>query len=239
MLESFLVDLHSFADPQKVLVLKRFFKTDKGQYGEGDKFLGVVVPNIRKVVKNYWKNLTLQEVERVLHSEFHEERLAALLVLVEKFKHGNIIERKKIYNLYRRNIKKHINSWDLVDLTAPHIIGGYLLDKEKSILLKLASSKNLWERRVAMLATFHDICLGDCQWAIKIAKILVKDKHDLIQKAVGWMLREVGKRCSINYLVAFLEIYADKMPRTMLRYAVERLPSEQRIFWLKYKQKTV
>jgi len=235
--EKILKELRSFGSKTKATTLRRFFKTGPGEYGEGDEFLGVVVPDIRRIVKIYWQNISLTYVEKILHSKFHEERLLALLILVKKFQSGDALIRKSIYNLYIKNIKKYINNWDLVDLTAPHIVGGYLADKDKEILIKLANSKNLWERRVAMLATFFDIYLGDCRWAIKIAKILLKDKHDLIHKAAGWMLREVGKRCSKETLEEFLRQNVALMPRTMLRYSIERLPEERRVFWLKYKKK--
>jgi len=231
--------LSSFASPQKAQLLQRFFKTGLGEYGEGDKFLGVVVPNIRKVVKMYWQDVALEEVEKLLRSVYHEERLTALLILVKKFERGALIDQKKIFQLYLKNIKKYINNWDLVDLTAPRIVGIYLTDKDKSILSKLAKSKNLWERRVAILSTFAYIYQGDSRETIKIANILINDEQDLIHKAVGWMLREVGKRCSVVPLVGFLKKYAHKMPRTMLRYAIERLPSEQRVFWLRYKERTI
>ena len=218
MIKQLKQSLRNFSNPVKAKILQGFFKTGKGEYGEGDRFLGVVVPDVRKVVKMYWQKISLSDVEKFLHSSFHEERLAALLVLVKKFQKGGAQEQKKIFQLYLKNIKKYINNWDLVDLTAPHIVGGYLRDKDKSILACLAKSKNLWERRVAMLATFNFIYFGECAEAIKVAKILVSDEHDLIHKAVGWMLREIGKRCSVTALDEFLEEQAKTMPRTMLRY---------------------
>ena len=159
----------------------------------------------------------------------------ALLILVEKYRHGESCE--KIFKLYLKNIKKYINNWDLVDLTAPHIVGEYLKDKDKKVLVGLAKSKNLWERRVAILATFNFIYFGDSKETIKISSILLNDRHDLIHKAVGWMLREVGKRCSEEVLEKFLLQNAVLMPRVMLRYSIERLPAKKRIFWLKYKKK--
>lgn len=235
MVEQFKRALHKFSSPAKAKLLQRFFKTGKGEYGEGDRFLGVVVPDIRRTIKIFRNKLSLVEVVTILHSHFHEERLAALLILVEKYRHGSDKEKEKIFKLYLRNIKKYINNWDLVDLTAPHIVGGFLKDKDKKILVSLAQSKNLWERRVAILATFNFIYSGECVEALKISKILLSDKHDLIHKAVGWMLREVGKRCSEEVLEDFLQKEARDMPRTMLRYAIERLPEKRRLFWLKYK----
>lgn len=226
--------LHSFASKEKAVALQRFFKTAPGDYGAGDKFLGVMVPNIRKVVKMYWQTVGLKEIEQLLHSAYHEERLLALLILVKKFEHASKLEQKKIFTLYLKNIKKYINNWDLVDLTAPRIVGAYLADKDKNILIKLAHSKNLWERRVAILATFWDIYKKDPSTALQIAEILVHDTHDLIHKAVGWMLREVGKRCSPELEEQFLKHYAGSMPRTMLRYAIERFPEKKRKIWLNY-----
>ena len=227
--------LHTFASKEKAILLQRFFKTAPGEYGAGDKFLGVMVPNIRQVVKMYWQTAGLRETEKLLHSPYHEERLTALLILVKKFEQGAETERKKIFTLYLKNIKKYINNWDLVDLTAPRIVGSYLADKDKSILIKLAHSKNLWERRVAILATFYNIYQKDPAIALQIAEILVHDTHDLIHKAGGWMLREVGKRCSFEAEEGFLKHYAGTMPRTMLRYAIERFPEKRRIFWLNYR----
>lgn len=237
MVDRFKNELRNFSNPAKAKILQHFFKTGKGEYGEGDKFLGVVVPDIRRMVKIFWRELSLTGTVMILHSSFHEERLAALLVLVEKYKHGLEKEKGIIFKVYIKNIKKYINNWDLVDLTAPHIVGDYLKDKDKSILARLAKSKNLWERRVAILATFNFIYSGECSETIKIAKILVGDNHDLIHKAAGWMLREVGKRCSATVLEDFLQKEAKTMPRTMLRYSTERLPEKKRLFWLKYKGK--
>ena len=228
--------LRGFAKKEKAEVLKRFFKTGKGEYGENDKFLGIVVPDIRKTVKYFSKQISTTDVLGFLHSEFHEERLFALLVLVEKYKHGNDLEKKKIFEIYLKNIKKYINNWDLVDLTAPNIVGDYLYSRDRAQLKQLAKSANLWEKRVAILSTFYFIYRNESKDTIVIAKMLLSDKHDLIHKAVGWMLREVGKRCSVDILEDFLKANANKMSRTALRYAIERLPEKRRIFWLKYQQ---
>lgn len=226
--------LHGFAKKEKAEILKRFFKTGKGEYGEGDKFLGVVVPDIRKTVKYFWKEISMSQVLGFLHSEFHEERLFALLVLVEKYKYGNDLEKKKIFEVYLKNIKKYINNWDLVDLTAPNIVGDYLYSRDRKLLKQLAKSNNLWEKRVAILSTFYFIYRKESKDTVMIARMLLSDKHDLIHKAVGWMLREVGKRCSVDILEDFLKANANKMPRTALRCAIERLPQKRRVFWLKY-----
>ena len=216
-------ELRVKASSEKAKILQRFFKTAPGEYGEGDIFLGVVVPDIREVAKKY-SNLELKKVIKLLHSKIHEERLTALLIMVDKFRSED--DKKKIYNLYLKNIK-HINSWDLVDLSADKIIGAYLLDKPKSILYKLARSKSVWERRIGIMATFNFIKNNKFKETLKIAKILLNDEHDLIHKAVGWMLREIGKR-DLKAEERFLKENYKKMPRTMLRYAIEKFPEKKR-----------
>ena len=225
-------DLRNLANFGKANLLQRFFKTGKGDYGEGDIFLGVMVPNTRKIAKKY-TNLDLKEIKKLLYSKIHEERLCALFILVEQFLRIKE-KRKDIYNFYIKNAKQ-INNWDLVDLSAPKIVGGYLLDKPRSILYKFSKSKNLWERRISILSTFAFIKAGDYSDSFRLAKILMNDKHDLIHKAVGWMLREIGKK-SIKDEIQFLNKHYKKMPRTMLRYAIERFPEEKRQFYLKKQQ---
>ncbi len=222
--------LRSFADPEVAAILARFFKTGPGQYGEGDRFIGVKVPTTRKVAKEF-KNLPLTEVECLLHSEIHEERLLALVILVGQFEQGDDATRKSIYDLYLANIC-HINNWDLVDLSAPQIVGGYLHNRSRKPLDRLAKSASLWERRISVVATHWFIRHGDFNGTLKIAKILLGDKEDLIHKAVGWMLREVGKR-DVAALEEFLGEHCRVMPRTMLRCAVERLTEETRQRYLK------
>jgi 3-methyladenine DNA glycosylase AlkD len=224
-------ELQALADPEKALILSRFFKTGPGEYGDGDRFLGVIAPKIRKVVKANWLT-SIGEVRKLIRSPFHEERLTALLILVEKYQRGDGGQREKIYDLYLASTA-YINNWDLVDLTAQHIVGAYLADKDTAVLTQLALSESLWERRIAMLATFYFIREGDCREALRIAALLLKDKHDLIHKAVGWMLREVGKRCSMELECRFLDAHAGGMPRTMLRYAIERFPEKLRLHYLK------
>ncbi len=223
-------DLRLYASTDKAKILMRFFKTGVGQYGEGDKFLGVVVPDIRIVVKQY-RDTSIDTMVGLLHSPFHEERMTGLLLMVHRFTHAGEAERKQIYTLYLSNTK-YINNWDLVDLTAPHIVGGYLYGKDLSILVALAQSKSLWERRIAIIATFHFIYKGETKPTMDIATLLLHDKHDLIHKAVGWMLREVGKRCSERTLCDFLDMHRATMPRTMLRYAIERLDKEKRQLYM-------
>jgi 3-methyladenine DNA glycosylase AlkD len=220
-------DLKKLANPAKAKILQGFFKTGEGQYGEGDVFYGVTVPQTRTVAAKHAKAATLADAGELLHSKIHEERLAALLILVHQFQREGDSDKKRIYEFYLKNAGR-VNNWDLVDLSAPKIVGAYLQGKDKAVLRRLARSKNIWERRIAIVATFHFIYYGDAKDALEIAEILLHDKHDLIQKAVGWMLREVGKRCSQEELEGFLRTHGKEMPRTMLRYAIERLPEAKR-----------
>src|SRR3989344_1954187 len=215
-------EIRLLANPIRAKHSLRFFKTGPGEYGEGDKFLGLTVPQCRQLVRKY-KDLSLSDITELLHSEYHEERLIALLLLVHNFSKDS----QKIYDLYLKSTK-YINNWDLVDLTAPRIVGEYLLDKPVDILFKLAKSKSLWERRIAILATFAFIYKGEPKPTLKIAEMLLHDKEDLIHKAVGWMLREVGKRCGQKPLTDFLNQHYKSMPRTMLRYSIERFPEKTR-----------
>ena len=222
-------DLRKLADAEKAKILQRFFKTGKGEYGEGDIFLGIVVPNQRKVANKH-KDLSLKDIFALLNSKIHEHRLTSLFVLVDKYKRADKGTKKEIFDFYLKNTK-NINNWDLVDLSAPNIIGDYLLNKPKDILYKLAKSKNIWERRISILATASFIRNNKFDDILKISEILLKDEHDLIHKGAGWMLREVGKR---NKTVEerFLKKYCKKMPRTMLKYAIERFPENRRKFYL-------
>ncbi len=218
--------------PDRVPTTERFFKTYAGGYSEGDKFLCVSVPGIRIIAKNF-KDLPLPEVEELLYSEWHEARLLALIILVERYKKADEPTRQAIYECYMRNIE-HVNNWDLVDASAEYIVGPWLENRpEKLVVLqKLAMSKNLWERRIAMVATFAYIKKGGADEALIIAEDLLHDQHDLIQKAVGWMLREIGKRVDTSLLIAFLDQHAATMPRTTLRYAIEHFSSETRQHYL-------
>ncbi len=223
-------DIHttlvSLSNKDKVKVFARFFKTGVGQYGEGDKFLGVMVPQIRSAVNKYWKTTTDNEIDDLVKSEYHELRLAGLLVLVKKYSKSDTAGQQQIYEYYLSHLN-YINNWDLVDLTAPNIVGKYLLAKDKSILYKLARSTNLWERRVSILSTFTFIRNQQFKDSLAISEILLHDKHDLIHKAVGWMLREMGKR-DISMLTSFLDKFASTLPRTMLRYSIEKLSLSER-----------
>jgi 3-methyladenine DNA glycosylase AlkD len=222
--------LQELGSEEKAKVLQRFFKTGPGEYGEGDIFLGVGVPELRKLVKEY-PDITIEESVQLLRSRIHEERMLALLILVGKYSKGNETVKKKIYEMYLQNTK-FINSWDLVDSSAHHIVGDFLMDKSKEPLCHLAKSKSLWERRIAILSTFHFIKQDNYSETLKISKILLTDEQDLIHKAVGWMLREIGKR-HIFTQEAFLKKHYKRMPRTMLRYAVEKFPELKRQKYLK------
>ncbi len=223
-------ELRKLADPKRAKSSAWFFKTAKGQYGHGDVFLGVSVPNQRKVAKHFY-NLKLEEVEKLIQCEEHEYRLTAVIILVEQFKKGDESTKKQIYDFYLNNTR-YINNWDIVDSSAGYIIGDYLLQNNLpvSVLVKLTSSNCIWDRRIAIMSTFAFTMNGDPIPTLKIAEILLCDDHDLIQKAVGWMLREVGKRVAQEVEENFLleNNRYKTMPRTMLRYAIERFPEKRR-----------
>lgn len=222
--------LQSLGTEKRAKVSQSFFKTGPGEYGEGDIFLGVQVPALRLLASEY-QAITLTEVTQLLRSTIHEERLLALLLLVRAYANGDEHTKKGIYELYLKNTR-HVNNWDLVDASAEHIVGAFLMGKSKKPLYLLARSSDLWERRIAIMATFHFIKGGDFKETLKIARILLADKEDLIHKAVGWMLREVGKR-SLQSEERFLKEHYKEMPRTMLRYAIERFPESTRQRYLK------
>ncbi len=216
-------EIKAKADSSKAKILEKFFKTKPGEYGEGDVFLGVTVPETRKLAKKY-SFLGIKETTSLLHSKFHEKRLLALLIMINKFQNEN--NKEKIYKLYLKNTK-YINNWDLVDLSAYKIVGEYLANKPKDDLHKLAESKCLWEKRISIISTFSFIKNNEFKETLKIAEMLLKDNHDLIHKAVGWMLREVGKR-DLKLEKRFLNKHYKEMPRTMLRYAIEKFPEKER-----------
>ncbi len=224
--------LRSMADAEKATQLRRFFKTGPGEYGEGDKFLGIVVPVLRRLASAS-PDADEDLVGELLHSEFHEERLFALLCLIAIYKKSGNARQEHLYGMYLANTDC-INNWDLVDLSAPNIVGSYLEKRPRDRLYELAMSRNLWERRISIIATFHFIRLNDLADTLKIARMLLSDKEVLIHKAAGWMLREAGKRDAAA-LKAFLKHHAPSMPRTMLRYAIEKLPPDERTFWLAQK----
>jgi len=219
-------EIRSLADPKRAKTSAWFFKTGPGDYGEGDKFLGLTTPQMRVISKKY-KDLPLSEVQELIKSPYHEERSIAIQILVLQYPKNS----KAIYDFYLKNTT-YINNWDLVDISAPKIVGAFLLNHPAGIISKLANSGNLWERRIAIISTFAFIYEGRPNLTLKISKILLNDKQDLIHKAVGWMLREVGKRCGEKYLTEFLDLYCLTMPRTMLRYAIERLPEKKRKYYL-------
>jgi 3-methyladenine DNA glycosylase AlkD len=222
--------LKALANPQRARVSAKYFKTGPGEYGEGDKFIGNTVPDLRKLAKEY-RELPSPDLLELLHSEIHEERVLALLILNEQFQRGTDADRNKIHRLFLKNVR-WINNWDLVDCSAPLIVGEYLLDKDSTLLDKLASSKNLWERRIAIVATLAFIKQKRHEATVRIARLLLDDREDLIHKATGWMLRELGKK-NPDVLKRFLNQHAFKMPRTMLRYAIEKFPEAERQSYLR------
>ena len=225
MLDDVRARLRAVATPERAAGAQRFFKTGKGEYGEGDRFLGVTVPDLRRIAREC-QELPLREVRRLLTSEWHEERLLALLILMRQFERGDQHAKDTIYDAYLRSTR-HINNWDLVDCSAPRIVGSYLAGRNRAPLRQLAKSSSLWERRMAIIATFHFIREGEFDETLRIAEMLLGDRHDLIHKAVGWMLREVGSR-DRAVEERFLDQHAAAMPRTMLRYAIEKFPEPLR-----------
>jgi len=222
--------LRQLGTPEAAALAARYFKTGPGQYGEGDIFLGISVPTLRKLAREH-RALPTKELVILLRSEIHEERFLALLILVLSASKGDEAARREIYDLYLAHTR-YINNWDLVDTSAREIVGGYLADKDRSPLYHLARSQQLWERRIAIVATYHFITRSDYGDTLTVAEILLGDAHDLIHKATGWMLREVGKRDQPT-LEQFLRRHGRAMPRTMLRYAIERFPEELRRAYLK------
>ncbi|MFC2062167.1 DNA alkylation repair protein [Elusimicrobiota bacterium] len=222
-------ELKKLKNPEKAKILTGFFKTGKGEYGEGDVFLGITVPLQRKVAKKY-NDLSLNHLEKLLNSKIHEFRLVALFILIDQYKKADEKEKKSIVKFYMKNTK-NINNWDLVDLSAPKILGEHLLDKDKAVLYRFAKSKNLWERRISIITTFTFIRNKKFEDALNISEILLNDGHDLIHKAAGWMLREIGKR-DLGTEESFLKKHYRTMPRTMLRYAIEKFGDKKRKFYL-------
>jgi len=223
-------ELQRSANPEKAKLLQRFFKTGPGQYGEGDIFIGVTVPILRQVAKKF-RDLAIEKVELLLQSAIHEDRLVALLILIHKYSGVSGKEKEGIVKFYLDNLKQ-VNNWDLVDLTAPTILGAHLKGSSRKMLYRLAGSDIVWERRAAIVSTLHFIRNNDFEDTLKIAEMLLSDQHDLIHKAVGWMLREVGKR-DVAALETFLDKHCGIMPRTTLRYAIERLSDKKKRRYLK------
>jgi len=224
--------IKTFSDKKVAETMQWFFKTGRGDYGEGDVFIGLKVPVQRKLAREF-RDLSLTEIKKLLTSTVHEERLISLFILIDKYRKTDEKGKKEIFNFYLKN-RKGINNWDLVDISAPKIIGKHLREKDKSILFKFALSKNLWERRIAILSTQEFIKNNDFAPTLQIAEMLISDEHDLIHKAVGWMLREIGKK-DLATEEKFLRVYYKEMPRTMLRYAIEKFPETKRKKYLQGK----
>ena len=218
-------ELETLANKEQAENLQRFFKTGKGEYGDGDIFLGISVPMQRKIAKRYL-NLSLSKIQELLKSEIHEHRFIALLILIEKYAKGNERDKENIFGFYLKNTK-YINNWDLVDISSHKIIGDFLKEKDRKILYALANSKNLWEKRISIISTFSFIKDKDFGDALALSEILMNDSHDLIHKAVGWVLREIGNK-DLEVEENFLKFHYKKMPRTMLRYAIEKFEEEKR-----------
>ena len=229
MLNQLKNEMNALANPEKARILSGFFKTGPGQYGEGDIFLGITVPESRRIAKKY-SGMPLNQAEQLLSSRIHEHRLVSILMLVHRFDVSDRKGKKSIADFYLKNTAR-INNWDLVDLSADKILGAYLLDRDRSVLRRLAKSENVWQRRIAIVSTYHFIKNNQFDDTLRISEMLLNDKHDLIQKAVGWMLREIGKK-DIKAEEKFLLKHCRKMPRTMLRYAVERFPERKRLLYL-------
>jgi 3-methyladenine DNA glycosylase AlkD len=222
--------LRALADPRVAAASKWFFKTDAGDYGHGDRFLGIRVPVLRKIARES-RAASLAAALALLRSPFHEERLVALLMFVDRYARGTPAERQRIFRLYLDHVPKHVNNWDLVDSSAPHIVGAHLEHRDRGVLYALARSRHLWSRRVAIMATFRLVRRGSFHDTLAIAKLLLDDTEDLVHKAVGWMLREVGNRDRAA-AERFLRRHSRRMPRTMLRYAVEKYPARLRRAYL-------
>jgi len=226
-------ELELHANKERAKTLSRFFKTGKGEYGEGDIFLGVQAPDSKKIAQKYFKEITPKAIQLLLSSKIHEHRSVALGMLKKKYIKANEEEKEKIVKFYLKNTK-YINNWDLVDMSAHYILGDWLIDnpQKKKIIYDLAKSDNLWEKRISIISTFSFIRKGQFGDTLKISLILLYDKHDLIHKATGWMLREVGKKDQA-VLEDFLKRFSKMMPRTMLRYSIEKLPEKKRKFYMK------
>ncbi|MDD2815379.1 MAG: DNA alkylation repair protein [Thiotrichaceae bacterium] len=225
--------LKQLADPINQQQAQRFFKTGKGEYAEGDIFLGIRTPVLRKLAAQY-QDLSIDECENLLHSPIHEHRSLALMLWVAQFPKADKAQQQQLFERYLRN-SPFINNWDLVDISAPTLVGKYLLEKNREILYKLVASEFLWERRIAVVATLTFIRQQQFDEILDFAKLLLNEPHDLIHKAVGWMLREVGKQ-NLSILVAFIHEYDTRLPRTTLRYAIEHFDEERRQFHLKRKK---
>lgn len=228
-MEDILKEIMSFANEEKAQHLQRFFKTGKGQYGEGDLFLGINVPTVRSIAKKYYKQISLDEVQKLLANQYHEVRFLALMIMV--FIYGKTDKKKEIVDLYIKNVR-YINNWDLVDLSAPKIVGHFVYENKKNkIIYDLADSSHLWSERMAVVSQYYLIKKGDFSLIVELSEKFLTHKHDLMHKAVGWMLREMGK-VDITALYSFLDKHHKVMPRTMLRYSIEKLTPEKRKYYM-------
>jgi len=228
-------ELQKSANLQDAQFLQRFFKTGEGQYGAGDVFIGVRMGPNRAAAKKF-RNLPLNEIQKLLDSKVHEHRMTGLIILTLQYPKADEADKQKIYDFYLSNVYKgRVNNWDLIDVTSPRVIGEHLVGKAHNILVELARSDDLWQRRVGIISSFTFVARGDPGTSLELAEILLHDEHDLIQKAVGWMLREIGKRCDRAILLDFLDKHSHEMPRTMLRYSIEHLPPEQRAHYMSQK----
>lgn len=224
-----LARIRAFARPRRVPALLKFFQTGKGGYGEGDRFIGLMVPEERQIAREF-RQLPLGEIEKLLQSPWHEARAVALMIMVLQYQRGDAPTRQRLFRLYTRNLR-HINNWDLIDASAASIVGAHLFENDRALLDKLAGSRKWHERRVAVVATHFFIRRDDFESTVRLARTLLRDEHDLMHKAVGWMLREVGKR-DIAVLRGFLKDHAGEMPRTMLRYSIEKMLPDERAKWM-------
>ncbi|MCI6161263.1 MAG: DNA alkylation repair protein [Prevotella sp.] len=231
ILNTIITELQKYSTEEKRQILPRFFKTGKGEYGEGDKFLGVTVPNIRMVAKQFKDSCSLNDADELMRSEWHDVRMCALLLLIHMLKGADETRKKEVFDFYLSHTG-HINNWDLVDVSAPTIVGKYLQDKDRTILYQLAESQSLWENRIAIVSTYSFIKKGDLADTYALAGKMMHHPHDLMHKAMGWMLREAGK-IDKSSLAAFLEKHHREMPRTMLRYSIEKFPQEERKHFMK------
>lgn len=236
-MEELLNEIHANKSPGRAKLSQRYFKTGKGEYGEGDKFLGLILPVMRSLSKKYYRLITISDLEQMIKNPWHEIRVMALMIADMQFAKGDDGMKEKMFSFYISNAE-YINNWDLVDISAPNIVGKYLINnQDRKILYEFAGSKNLWKKRISIISTLSFIRTGQFDDTVKLAEILLHDKHDLIHKAVGWMLREMGKR-DIDKLRSFLDKYGHEMPRTMLRYSIEKMiPSERKKYLEKKPQK--
>jgi len=228
-------ELQKFEDPIRATHSQRFFKTGKGEYGEGDVFIGLTMPTLRKICKNF-RDLSINDLQELLSSPIHEHRMSAVVIMADIFKISKPEKQKQLYDLYIKAVKDNqINNWDLIDVSAPHVVGCYFVNTSPEPIYELAHSNHLWSKRTAVLSTGAYLKIGNSSHTYKVADILLHDPHDLIQKAVGWFLREAGKRVSEGELLNFLEEHAHEMPRTMLRYSIEKLDPQQRKYYMTIK----